>query len=365
MIRRLYLLNGLAILAVVCNHAAGWGFMGMFYWADRYRPVTVPNYDEIGTLSYYALLAIKCLTSASVPAFLFVSGFFVAYLARGSQSALNWKTVRVRLKNILVPYLIWSIVVLVIDALQGVTYTPAGYVVRLVLGGAHPAYFYIPLICQFYLLSPLVAPIARTRAAMLLVASALLQLGALSLGYLVLFGVKIPALQAAMELLFPMYAVFFSLGIVAGFHLGQLKQWLVRARWGLLAAVIVLGALAMIESEVVYHATGIRRGGGPGTFSTSLYSVAFILCFLAFYQVSIPFSKKIYGLGSASFGIYLLHPKVLEFAARATKKFAPWILAYQILFQPVLITLAVGAPLLFMTVVAKTPMRRFYRYLFG
>ena len=57
--RRLPLLNGFAILAVVSSHATGWGYMAMVWWADRYRPVEVPNFDQLYTPSYYALVAIQ------------------------------------------------------------------------------------------------------------------------------------------------------------------------------------------------------------------------------------------------------------------------------------------------------------------
>ena len=50
------LLNGLAILAVVFNHASGWGYTAMVYWADRYRPVTVPNFDQVWSPSFYGLI---------------------------------------------------------------------------------------------------------------------------------------------------------------------------------------------------------------------------------------------------------------------------------------------------------------------
>jgi len=61
MTKRLFLLNGLAILAVVCSHTTGWGSIAMSPWADRYRLVVGPNYDQTGTLPYYMLLAMKCL----------------------------------------------------------------------------------------------------------------------------------------------------------------------------------------------------------------------------------------------------------------------------------------------------------------
>jgi peptidoglycan/LPS O-acetylase OafA/YrhL len=365
MMRRLLLLNGLAILVVVGAHAAGWGYIAMFQWADRYRPVAAPNYDQVGSLSYYLLVAIKCLASPAVPAFLFVSGYFLAYAAQGQRSAPGWKMVRMRLQNILVPYLIWSVVIFVGDALQSVVYTPRQYLSRLALGGAHPAYYYVVLICQFYLLSPWVVPAVRSHPRSLLLASALLQLATLSLRYLGLFGVDVAALERATDLLFPMYALFFVSGAALGLNLQPLKQWLIKAKWYLLIAVLVLAALNIAESELVYRCTGVRRGATPSTIPASLYAAAFILCWLAFSQVSLPFSKTLYQLGRAAFGIYLLHPKVMEFVARAVQKFVPLMLAYQLAFQPVLVVLATAGPLLLMSLVARSPARKAYRYLFG
>jgi peptidoglycan/LPS O-acetylase OafA/YrhL len=365
MIRRLLFLNGISILAVVSAHAAGWAFNAMAYWTDRYLPAATTIYDPAGGVSYYVLLALRNWGSFSVPCFLFVSGFFVAYAARGSQSTLSYKTVLARLKVLLIPYLIWSAVIFAGDALQGKFYRPAEYLTRLVVGGAHPVYFYVPLICQFYLLAPRVISFARAKPGRLLLASALLQLGALALGYLSLFVWPMPALNVALGLLFPIYVVPFSLGIVWGFHFQQFKEGLVRARWGLLVALAVLAVLVLLESEVVFRSTGIRRGAGPGTLSTSLYSIVFILCFLAFDSISMPFPKFFYKLGAVTYGLYLLHPPLLEFLARATQEYGPKMLAYPVVFQMMLTGAAIGVVLLFMTSISKSPLRKSYRYLFG
>ena len=77
------------------------------------------------------------------------------------------------------------------------------------------------------------------------------------------------------------------------------------------------------------------------------------------------FEKGLYELGKSSYGIYLLHSTVLMFFARAFQKYTPWILAYPPLFLLVLVALAVGVPFLLMRVVARSPLRRSYRYLFG
>ena len=300
MTRRVFLLMGLAILAVVLSHAAGWGQIAMFLWTDRYRPVEVPNYDQLGTLPYYVLLLIRQLTVWSVPAFLFASGFFVAYAARGSQSALGWKMVKVRISNLLIPYFLWSVMCFVGDWLDGVTYVPVEYLEHLVLGRAVGPYFYVPLLCQFYLLSPLIAPVARIRRGLLLLLSALVQLGALSLQYLILFGSVIPGLYLAgvSSAWLPIWwAFYFASGIVCGFHMEQFKGWLAQHRRGILVAVIVLGLLAILEPEVIYRTTGREWRFVPLTITTSLYSLSFVLCFLAFDKVTIPFSDVVHQIG--------------------------------------------------------------------
>jgi peptidoglycan/LPS O-acetylase OafA/YrhL len=123
--------------------------------------------------------------------------------------------------------------------------------------------------------------------------------------------------------------------------------------------------MIVVEPEVIYRSTGTDWRGGPLVISGSLYAVAFIPCFLAFHELPIPLSGIFNQLGKKSYGIYLIHPTVLEFVARLIQQFLPWMLAYQVLFQPVLVVSAIGAPVLLMATVARSPARRAYRYLFG
>ncbi len=364
--RQIPILRGLAILAVVCNHATGWGYTAMFWWVHRYRQVTPPNYDQAGTLPYYSLVVIQQLALFSVPAFLFISGFFTAYAALGSQPSLSWKVVRVRIINLLWPYLVWSLVIFGGDFLQGTSYSLVEYLRRLAVGDATGAYFFVPLLCQFYLLSPFIARWGKARSGQLLLVSALIQLTVTGLLYLRLFGVVLPDVRSSSDWVFIWRAFYFPLGVACGFHLKLVRQWLSRFRWELLMATVALGALSIIESEMLYDLTqdyGWARG--VSKFSTFLYTVAFILFFLAFDKILLPFTRTINWIGIRSYGIYLLHPKVMEFAAKVIYHIAPWLLAHQVLYQPVLVVSSMGISLLFMTGVAKSPARKFYRYLFG
>ena len=142
MFKRLLILNGIAALGVVVNHAAGWGFRAMFDWTHRYREVQVPNYDELGSITYYILLWTRQLASIDIPAFLVVSGFFVAFTVGANQSNVKWKVIFARIKNLAAPFIIWTLIRLIL--LQRI---PSSYedIIR--------PYYYIILIAQYYLLA--------------------------------------------------------------------------------------------------------------------------------------------------------------------------------------------------------------------
>lgn len=377
MTRRLLLLNGFAILAVVCNHAAQQAFIAMFWWTHRYNPNTlIPNYDQFGTLTYYILIAILKLTFFAVPTFLFVSGFFISYTSRG-QNSLSWKMVLVRVANLLVPYVIWSLIIFFIDWLQSCfqdcKLSPFSlYLVKLGSGGASGSYWYIVLICQYFLLAPLLVSLAKTRLRLLLLLAILAQLGGLIMIYLGLF-MRVPRIAYVVfdDKFFPRDMIYFVFGIVAGFHLPVFKQWATRFKWFLLLTLVISAILTLIEAEFIYRITGggydhlkhIR--GGYTTVPMTVYAITFILCFLVFEEVPIPFPKLFHQLSLKSYGLYLVHPCIIELTPKIIYHLTPLLLAYQLLYQPVLIISGAGIPLLFMSFVAKSRMRGAYRYLFG
>ena len=373
--RRLLLLGGLAILAVVCNHAAQWGTISMFWWTDRYLPTLLPIDYQMNTLSYFALSVIRKLAVFSVPAFLFISGYFVAYAARGTSASLNWRTVKARLGYLLLPYLIWSCVVFLGDALEGDIHSALEYLRRLALGQAVGAYFYVIMLCQLYMLSPLLVAQAKSHWRRLLVVAATLQLGVICLEYVALYsdltGVEPAALVLRNSIptaLFIRLFFFFVLGVVCGMHLQKFKTWLAHSRRSLLLVLVLSALLAIIEAEVAFRLTGSTEMAfhdSPYTIPSSVYAVAVIFCFLSSGNPPFRSQASLHQIGVRSYGIYLLHPVLLEFTARTAQKFIPWILAYQALFLPMLIIAGIAVPTLFMSAVAASPARKYYRYLFG
>jgi membrane-bound acyltransferase YfiQ involved in biofilm formation len=342
--------------------------MGMFWWTDRYQAVSVPNFDQLGTLPYYALRAIQQLTLFSVPSFLFFSGFFVSYMGRSSQTAMSWKAVVARLRYVLIPYLIWSVVIFVGNALQGIAYSPTEYLWQLIAGKATGAYFFVPLLCQFYLLSPILLPFAKTKGRLFLLIAAFLQFGTMGIRYLTLYQPNSPVLNAMIWLTpdwsFVRWAFFFAIGLFCGLRLGWFRLWLSQLPWTLLLVLLSLGLSSLVEAELLFENAG-DLWLGPLKLSSSLYAMVFILCFVRFARMPTSSTSFLNHLGKRSYAIYLLHPKILEFTARVVRQLAPQFLAYQLPFVALLFVLGLGGPLLLMSVVSRSPARRYYHYLFG
>ncbi len=371
MIRRLLILNGLAILGVILFHASGWGFVAMFAWVHRYMPTASSNFEQAGSATYYVFRLIEQLIEVSIPAFLFVSGFFVAFATERVHKTVSWNIIGARIKNLLIPYLFWSLLVFVAWlVLDGRRLSLVEYGRLLLIGGASPAYYYVILLCQFYILSPFLVPLAKNHWKSLLLAALILQLVVQILQYPVILGLDVPTtiqpfVDKVPKWLFPARAFWFTLGVVFGFHMQTLKAWVTRYKWVWLGLAIVTYVLGVIEWEMYIKWSGHIGMTHRETVLDNIYSIAFIFAFFAFANMPMPFSRQLGNLGSKSFGIYMAHVPVMEYIARAIYLLVPWLLAHQLLFLSILIVLGLGIPLLLMMLMEKSPVQKYYQYVFG
>ncbi len=368
MVKRLLYLNGLAVLGVVINHAVGWGYVAMFWWTHRYLDVSTPNFSQMGSFQYFGLRSAEQLIMYSISTFLFVSGFFTAFSTRSNQSFPGWKFISTRIRYLVIPYLLWSVVMIAVNLIDGAKYNALDILRMLLLGQATPAFYFIPLLSQLYLLTPLLTPLAKNKPKVLLGLSAILQLGVHAVRYATTLG-ALPT-DHFLTLItpgwfFPGSIFWFSLGIVIGFHYSTIKPVLQKIRWALVAAAVILIPLAILEWESLIRLSGQSWLTQKETLLDHLYSAAFILGFLAFDQVKLPLSQQISDLGSKSFGIYLVHSLVLIYAAKAVYHLFPGLLSMQFIFQPILISAGLAVPLALMALVKRTPMRKIYAYQFG
>jgi len=364
--KQIPLLRGLAILAVVLYHCAAVGHTAMFFWAHRFRQVESPNFDQFGSLPYYVLLATQRLAWFAVPAFLFIAGFSMAYATSGKRIGASLPIIRARIGLLIWPYLIWSLAIFLRNGiLLGTIDSPGGYVQRLVFGRAEPLYYFIPLLIQFYLMSPFITRWAKTKPALLLAVAAAIQLGMNILLYLPWeplgkFG------YAGYSWGFWHWAFFFPLGSVCFVHYRRAKALLARFRWVLLAAAGVTLVVSTWE-VVALFSTNPSFDWAHHTIRipSVLYALTFILAFLAFDNVRVPFASGLGWLGTRSYAVYLLHFPAVQAMAKCVYRFAPQLLGNQGLYQPLLFIAGLGFPLLLMTVVARSPLRKYHQYLFG
>ena len=383
MTRRFLLLMGLGILGLILNHSATFGYQATFDLAWRYRPevaaacgdltppVNCPSYDQVHSATYWGLTLVRRFIAFGVPVFLMVSGYFIAFAAGRKEATIKWPILKARVVGLLIPYLVWSLIIFAGQAIfYSRTYPTAWeYIRRLLIGGATGSYYYIPLLIQLYLLSPLLVPLAKNNWNRLLAGTAVLMLFVETLRYLQLFGLGAPVVPSLINLtplwFFPRRLFWFALGIVFGFHIGDFKPFLIQHKNKLVIGTVVFYLLSLVEFEVLLSLSGQPWIDFYSTYTTNIYAGFFMLAMLSVTKLKIPFTPQIMDIGAKAFGIYLVHEQVLELVGTLMFRFAPWILEYQILYQPIMMVFALGVPLLLMRIVSHSPAKRLYKYSFG
>lgn len=383
MTRRFLLLMGLGILGLILNHSATFGYQATFDLAWRYRPevaaacadltppVNCPNYDQVHSATYWGLTVVRRFIAFGVPVFLMVSGYFIAFAAGRKDAKIKWPILRTRVVGLLIPYVVWSVIIFAGQAFVYNRVYPNAweYIRRLLVGGATGSYYYIPLLIQLYLLSPILVPLAKKHWKWLLIGTAVLMLFVETLRYLQLFGLGEPIVPQLISLtplwFFPRRLFWFALGIVFGFHIGDFKPFFVRYKNKLVIGTVAFYLLSLVEFEFLLALSGQPWIDFFSTYTTNIYAGLFMLALLSVDKLKLPYTPQIMDIGTKAFGIYLIHEQVLELVGTLMFRFAPWILEYQILYQPIMICFSLGVPLLLMHIVSRSPAKRLYKYSFG
>ena len=369
MIKRLLYLNGIAILSVLLFHGAGWGITAMFAWAHRYLPVASPDYSQVGSIDYFLMRIIEQLVVFSIPAFLFVSGYFVAFIAGQRKIKDYWNSITSRIKFLILPYLFWSLIFIAMRSIEGRPFNLGTTVISLLTGATTPAYYFVPLLIQYYLLSVLLVPIARKNWKLLLLVTGIFQIGVHILQYPIVLGMT-PGLTEFYytwfpKWFFPVRLFWFCAGLVMGFHISQFKDWVFRLRPLWIGGSAILFLIGIVEWEWL-----IRQAGNFGlemqhTLVDALYAVTVILALLSLMDKKVPFASMVSDVGVKSFGIYLVHVPAMEYFNRAVYHLAPNMLAFQSVLMVLSVAVGLDGPLLLMVLVRRSSLKRLYSYIFG
>lgn len=334
-------LSGVAIFLIVLNHAIHFGL--------QVAPVQ--------GAAFHGLVVLQALGAFAVPAFLFVSGAFLAYAARELSAAF----VRSSLERILWPYVIWSLIFYAVVAIAaGERYSAAGYVKNLLVG--YP-YHFVPLLVFWYLATPALVRVGRTHGTLLIVTIAAWQAWLMVLHYPEMFGVqgRLPAWTRSTTppVIFTSMAdwgVYFPLGLVMSLHTAALKPRLERWRWAMVAATALLFGLGL--------ANAFRLVNAPWARLVAPVPLMFVLPVID--RAWIPRFASFEWLGRRSYGIYLSHFVVINLMAIALGPWVPLPAAGALVVYPLFLVAALGFPILLMEAMGRSGAgRRAYRFVFG
>ncbi|HSF80390.1 MAG TPA: acyltransferase [Anaerolineales bacterium] len=369
MIKRIQLINGLAAFVAVLHHSTHWVVTAMVYWADRYRPVSVPNFDFVGSYSFYFTSLVDQLVLFGVPAFLFISGYFVTFATGIKQQTIQWSVVFNRIRVLIPPYLLWSLIIIGLNIMQGQEYGLAELASMILTGGVVAPYYYVPLLIQLYLISPFLVPLVRQHWKLVLFASVLLKLLSSFFIYTILLDKRIPGIgflyTLAVDWHVPANIIWFVLGMVVGFNLRAFKEMLRRmAKWLPVLLLLTL-PVTLVEWDLLRRSAGREWISPQSTFFGSILILVIILGLFSYEKLYLRIAPQLEFISEKSFGIYLIHVLVLEVTARVIYHLAPWLLGVPLLFQFILVVFGLGIPLLVMEIVDRTPARHFYKLAFG
>lgn len=316
------------------------------------------GYTLVSGWPRFILTLLQAFGVFAVPIFLFISGAFIAYAARG-KTGLSLNFLRSSLQHILLPYLFWSIIFYAIVYFQyRETFTPLGYVKNLITG--YPFHF-VPLLILFYVASPLLIALARRYGFILLLAIGLYQLALLGIRDPAIFPLRFPS---AARFLFPPvigntfadWGIFFPMGLVFSLHAARLKPHLQRWQWVFLGATIVIFIAGLLHTQSILYA--------PWARFICPFTFLFVLPLIS--RRAIPWVSQLEQVGKRSYGLYLTHLIVIDLLLLLVRFTVPSLLQFQWVLVPILLAAGLALPLYAMSAIARQSTgRKVYRYVFG
>ncbi len=351
---------GLATLAVVWSHAARWA------------------YDQAEGILFYICISTRQAVLWAVPAFLLVSGYFAGYAMQRRDLKIGWSIGIKRVVALLVPYLLWSAIFYAVDALQGVSYQPAEYATRILTGKGDGPYYFVPLLCQFYLVAPYVIRMAETQSRWLLVGSALIQMGTIvARWYLDVLAPAVPVLYripgayyvatVLIQRYLPfMWLCYFTTGIVIRVRPDAVEPWLRSHRKMLAFGAAAFLLLTIVLTESVRQLTGVDWLGLPYSASGSVYALLLMLWFISSDSVRSSLPRLLAKLNAHAYGVFLLHMRVMLYLLLAMSWQGVQVGPYGTpLLHVALFVAGLGIPVILMRGVRLLAIPKVYAYLFG
>lgn len=310
--------RGLAIIAVVAIHATSSGY-------------------SCGYRNLHFIVVYRQLLNFAVPAFLFISGYWLS--RKPIKSLEDYKSFLIRrLSRILIPYLFWSSILIGHALIKTHDISVHKIIFTLLIGGASDPYYFIILLAQLYIMTPLLQYINRKSYGLVLV---------LTLNIISLLSLYILRLHFNWSITFywyilPFYSwvIFYEAGLLVG---GRDKKIFIpkNAYLFILAAIFISLLISRLEGTILLlKYNNLRFAVTQVKYSSFLYSACIILGFLFVREHFRYWPKLLIAIGNYSFGIYLIHVIVLNKVVNIVQK-SNTIYSLQPLYQPIVVLITI------------------------
>lgn len=331
--------RGCAIIAVVAIHAIPW---------QLYRN--------------YVALSYRQLLNFAVPAFLFISGYWLS-----KKTIRSWEDYKSflqrRFSRILVPYLFWSLVYLGYEALKIYDVSVTQILLKLLIGGASHHFYFIIVIAQLYLLTPILQYLNRKPYGF--VSVLMFNIVALLVWYVFgrndLWFVNDPHCLIHSPFLF--WIIFYQIGLLVGSddNEGFVLQNL---NFLILLAVLVSIAVSWLEAMAISYYDNWLRAICALKYSSFVYSTCIIFGFLALRERLKRWPRVLIVLGNYSFGIYLTHMIIIRGIAKVMRRIDV-VYSIQVLYQFIVVLITLLTCYVFIIVVRRFLPKPFYKKVLG
>ena len=285
--------RGIVIIAVVAIHA---GTVGL-----------LENHSSSDMRDIYILVAYLQSLFFAVPALIFMAGYWSS--KKPVSSIRDYKSFLARkLPRILIPYLFWSLVIFGWEAVKTRDLNLYCTSIKLITGNACFPYYFVIVIVQLYLITPVLQYLNRRPYGLALVLT--LNIIALSALYFSRVYHIIDRLPAYLP--FYSWVIFYAFGLWIGNNGGRIPLSQTR-RFLILPALLMALLLSMLEEIVLLSQyDNLNFAISPLKYSSFLYSGCIVLGFLAVREHIKYWPKILVAVGRCSYGIYLIHIFILK-----------------------------------------------------
>jgi len=298
--------------------------------ADFVRALTIVSVVAVHSTWYMAnggnwvgSGAILSLMHFTRESFMALTGFVLTYSLFGKQ--IQWKSVWIkRYRLVLFPYMIWSAgYLLIFGAFAGVGVFFLTYGKDLLDGGAWFQLYYLLITMQFYLVLPLflgLMKVAKKHPVWVMMGAFIFQMALMAYDQYGI-GPHPTGINAYTGDEVWTYTLFFVLGGVAAIHWPAVKAWLKThmgtVLWFSVGTAALMLAEFFIETYLGHNMTLADAVLQPAMIPWAVMSIVLLAAIGVRYEAG---REKIRGrwsiikkLADLSFGIYLVHPMILQY----------------------------------------------------